>query len=150
MTAPNRVSPLMLFGVVATLPALVIGMAYLIWLGYRPDYLGHYAAGYGATLLGIVVGLAIIPRGWYRKVAVLWIVGGSMAAIALGGVAEATVYRIAKFDEIDFCNQSLGAVLAGLVTLDLFGASKPTDGTFRVGVVVSVGFTLTGYYFAMF
>jgi len=36
-----------------------------------------------------------------------------VACIALGALLEATIFRIAIFDPVDFVNQSVGACLAG-------------------------------------
>ena len=41
---------------------LVLALAYHEFLGHRSDYLGHYLAGYGGTLLLIVCTLAILPE----------------------------------------------------------------------------------------
>jgi hypothetical protein len=105
---------------VAVLPALVTALLFYLALGHRRDYLGHFAAGYGATLCAAAVHLAALP-----------------AAI-----------RLAKFDEIDFCNQSLGAVLAGSGALALAGAEKPSDAMLWTSVTVGAAFLAAGAYFA--
>lgn len=87
---------------------LVTGLAYGLFLGSRTDYLGHYLAGFGGTLLLLAVPLTM------RKRTAGWIVPGLVVlAIIFGILTEATLFRIAIFDPVDFCNQSLGAVLAG-------------------------------------
>lgn len=87
------------------------GLAYGTLLGYRSDYLGHYLAGFGGTLLLVAFPLAVsvVPR-W----SVVALVG---LAIGIGGVMEATIYRLAIFDPVDFLNQSLGAVMAGCLVI---------------------------------
>jgi len=40
-----------------------------------------------------------------------------IGAIGLGAFFEASIFRIAIFDPIDFCNQSLGAAIAALAFL---------------------------------
>jgi hypothetical protein len=93
---------------------VAIAVAYHQFLGQRSDYLGHYLAGCGGTLLLLVVTLAILPPAQYARLAPASIVLLALVAIAIGAMFESTIYRIAKFDEVDFCNQSLGAVIAGL------------------------------------
>lgn len=133
---------------VILLPPLVVGIAYDHWLGHRSDYLGHFLAGFGGTLGAVAVALALLsmaltegngtrPRtrplatrspGGETRNGVLadsrlagWITFGVvLACIGLGAIFEETLYRVAKWDEVDFCNQSLGAVLAGLAALASF------------------------------
>lgn len=76
-------------------------------LSDRSDYAGHFAAGFGATMLILAVSLALArkPLGWIA-------VGVLFTAIALGAMAEQTAFRLAIFDPVDFATQSLGACLA--------------------------------------
>lgn len=99
------------------LPPVALGLAFDRLFQHRSDCLGHFLAGYGGTLGVVALTLALVPAekfarraGWATLVAVL-------ACIGLGAIFEETLYRIAKWDEVDFCNQSLGAVLAGLGAL---------------------------------
>lgn len=131
---------------VLVLPPLVVGFAYDKFLGHRSDYLGHFLAGFGGTLgaVAVILGLLSVavastgaeapltrpsarllsprsgtrgtalaaygPRGWTVLIVVL-------ACIGLGAIFEEKLYHLAKWDEVDFCNQSMGAVLAGLAAL---------------------------------
>ena len=70
--------------------------------------------------------------------------------IAAGGFAEATLYNIAKFDEVDFCNQSLGAALAGMGFQLNVGATKPDDSIFRSICYAGLIALHIGIYFAIF
>lgn len=81
------------------------------FLGHRPDYLGHFLAGYGGTLG--VTWLAVRTLG--RRPGLTAAV--TTACIVLGWAAERTVFSIATFDPVDFHSQSLGAALAGLAVL---------------------------------
>ena len=87
--------------------ALITGAAYVIFLGHRLDYAGHFLAGLGATLVllcGLLMGL---------KRAIWWeAVGVTGLAIVLGFITESSIFRIAFFDPVDFVNQSLGACVA--------------------------------------
>mgnify|MGYP006908397321 CR=1 FL=1 len=74
-------------------------------------------------------------------------VGQYSACIALGGFLENTVYRIAKWDEVDFCNQSLGAVLAGLGSLAAGGYGRGTLAAL-VMILWAVVLMIGGYHFA--
>jgi hypothetical protein len=114
VTASGRVdrvrsSPVWAAGVAAGASIL----AYAPFYGRRNDYPGHFAAGLGGTLLLLIaVGLlSRRPLGW-------WAVAVMIGAVGLGAVAEATVFRYAVFDPVDFFNQSLGAAVATLAVLD--------------------------------
>jgi hypothetical protein len=134
---------------ISVAPALLVSLLYYILLGHRRDYLGHYAAGYGGTLSALAILLAAIPASWFEQKASLAVVAGVVLCIAAGTVTEATVFRLAKFDEIDYCNQNLGAVLAGLVAMRLAENARPSDATLRCMVAIAVMFLLTGAYFAV-
>ena len=71
-----------------------------------------------------------------------------IACILLGAVAEATAFRIAKFDEIDFCSQSIGAVLASMATLALVGQTKPPDNVLDTGLISGIAILGVGGCFA--
>lgn len=92
---------------------VVAGLAYGIFLRHRPDYLGHYVAGFGATqaLLGLVWVRTKTSLGW-QALALTTI------AIVLGFITEQTIFRVVFFDPIDFSNQSLGACTACACSLD--------------------------------
>lgn len=134
---------------VVLLPAVVASLGFHLALGHRRDYLGHFAAGYGGTLALIAIALAMIPPTRYAKQAGWVVVPGTLLAIAAGTVTEATIFNIAKFDEVDYCNQNLGAVLAGLVAVYLVQPAKPPDADFRWALLTGVTFVLIGGYFAL-
>jgi hypothetical protein len=57
---------------------------------------------------------------WLNGRELRWLGVGLVALAVLFGVAtEATVFRIAIFDPVDFFNQSLGAVAAGWLMCDV-------------------------------
>jgi hypothetical protein len=87
--------------------------------------------------------------GQFRGNAVLSIVPVCLACILLGVFTEATAFRIAKFDEVDFCNQSLGAVLAGIAAIPFVKAPRLPDNVFDQGVVVAIVFFSLGACFAV-
>lgn len=119
--------------------ALVTGAAYAVFLGHRSDYLGHYLAGFGGALLLFVFPLTFWknPLGWVVPALLL-------LAIPLGALAEATVFRIAIFDPVDFYNQSLGACVAGTCLLGRHGSLWLTLGNTGLGVIL----LLLGFVFA--
>ena len=108
--------------------ATATGLTYGLLLGHRTDYVGHFLAGFGGTLLLLTPPLLVFRRamGW----STLLLVSG---AIAIGFVMESTVYRIAIFDPVDFCNQSLGAVVAGSGVAGRRGSPAATAGAFVLG-----------------
>ena len=123
----------------ATLLAVVVlGGVYGVLFPDRSDYLGHFLAGTGGTLLLLVLVVAARPAS---VEAVLITVG---IAIGVGGHFEATIFRFAEFDPVDLANQSLGAVLAGVALLDA-EARPATTGLAALG---GVGLTLAGFHYA--
>jgi hypothetical protein len=77
------------------------------------------------------------------------IVAVCLACILIGVFTEATAFRLAKFDEVDFCSQSLGAVFAGIVAMAFVVDPKPADPAFDRGVVVAVVFFSLGGFIAV-
>ena len=71
----------------------------------RTDYAGHYLAGFGGTLLLLAFPLALLTPALRWEPA-----GVALVAIGLGAITEATLFRLACFDPVDFANQSLGAI----------------------------------------
>ncbi len=129
------------------LPPVIVGTAYFCLFSHRSDYLGHFLAGYAGTLgVATVVSTALVQMRVERFIgwAVLCV---TVACIALGGFLENTVYRIAKWDEVDFCNQSLGAVLAGLGSLAAGGYGRGTLAAL-VMILWAVVLMIGGYHFA--
>lgn len=116
-------------------------LGYRVALPDRFDYAGHFLAAFGAVLLTIEV-LRLV--GFPARPAVRALAGVA-AVISLGILAEATVFRTARFDPIDFCNQSLGALIGGL-TIDGTGAN---DGWSRTVVVLVAGAAALGGGFAL-
>lgn len=84
----------------------VAGVAYRAAFPDRPDYAGHLLAGAGGTLLLLAVVVAVLGPGPWR------VVGVVAVAVLLGVGTEATIFKYAEFDPVDFANQSVGAVLA--------------------------------------
>ena len=113
--------------------------AYVVFLGYRRDYAGHYLSGLGATLLLVCASWAFRPgRGTWTPLLV------ALTAIVLGATTEATIFREAIFDPVDFANQSLGALAAGGAILDRRLEARDVALLPLVGIVI-VG---AGFFFA--
>jgi hypothetical protein len=134
---------------VAILPAAAAGAVYEIFLGHRHDYAGHFLAGYGGTLGAMMVWLRTTPEGRYAARSTASILPLCIACIALGAVFEATIFRLAKFDEIDLCNQSLGAVFAAVAALVLTGDHKPQVKLMDFGLIVGIAFLGAGGVYAV-
>ncbi len=143
MSAPKHVLAL------SILPALFVSLLFYGLLGHRRDYLGHYAAGYGGTLSAIAIVLAALPATAFERMAPLVVVPTTLLCIVAGTVSEATVFRLAKFDEVDYCNQNLGAVVAGLIAIHVVRGAKPSDMALRCIISIGVIFLLAGAYFAV-
>jgi hypothetical protein len=132
------------FSILATIPALSVLFVYELFLGHRHDYAGHYAAGYGATFLGLMFLLRNFPANWFPVTSTCILVPLCVVAILAGAIAEATAFNIAKFDEIDFCNQSLGAVLATIVASAYTASTKPPESTMDLGLLSGIIFLSIG------
>jgi hypothetical protein len=72
-----------------------------------------------------------------------------IACIALGAITESTIFRLAKFDEIDFCNQSLGAVLAGLAAVAYVEDRALRTSEIDLGLIAGIVFLGMGGCFAV-
>ena len=106
------------------------GVVFVALLGYRTDYAGHYLAGFGGTLGLLALPLAALPRvlRWEP-------LGIALIAILIGAGMEATIFRFAIFDPVDFFNQSLGAVLAALAVQDRRGSLVAAAGAAVLALV---------------
>ncbi|MDQ1711758.1 MAG: hypothetical protein QOE45_1208 [Frankiaceae bacterium] len=124
-------------GVAAVAAVAAAGFAYRTAFPDRPDYPGHLLAGAGATLLLLALVLAIAGPDPWRVVAVVAV------AVLLGVGTEATIFRYAEFDPVDFANQSVGAALACAGFLDARRAADPV-----LAAVAGVVFLLAGFHYA--
>lgn len=97
------------------IPPLLVLFLFEFFLGHRHDYSGHYLAGYGATFSAAMFGLRVTLGTPIQRLIPFLLVPFCLMCILGGVFTEATIFRLAKFDEVDFFNQSLGAVLAVLV-----------------------------------
>lgn len=135
--------------VITILPAALAGVIFEVFLGHRHDYVGHFLAGYGGTLGAMMVWLRTVPDALYRARSTISILPLCLACIGLGAIFEATMFRLAKFDEIDFCNQSLGAIFAGVAALFLTGDQRPQVKLMDVGLIVGIAFLGAGGVYAV-
>lgn len=118
----------------AVVVAILVGFMLLISLGFpsRPDYVAHFAAGAGATMMGLAVITAVVRRPHPGFVLAL-----GVAAIGMGAAAEATVFRLAAFDPVDFGLQSSGAAIATTPFM-IGGALWKSAVSFIAGLLVAV------------
>jgi len=135
---------------VTLIPALVLAVMYYTQLGYRRDYLGHYAGGYGGTLGLLLWLMRAVGVDAARRAGPMIVVAVTVVCVGLGVITEATVFRIARFDEIDFGNQSIGAVLAGLAALGAMHDLAGNRACSLSGLIVAFLFFASGFYFALF
>ncbi len=119
--------------------AVVTAGAYFIFLGHRSDLLGHYLAGFGATLL-LLCGLAFKARERLTWNAVTV----TVVSIGIGYVTESSVFRFAFFDPVDFANQSIGACLACACVIEMLPTRRTVWTLAITGIVLVVG----GFVFA--
>ena len=122
----------------ALLAVPAVAAVYVAAFPTRPDYPGHLLAGAGATLLlGVLVLVVRRPHPFV-------LVGMVLLAVALGAVAEQTVFRLAEFDPVDLANQSVGAGLAGVVLLACPRRPLPVTAVGLIGL----GLVLVGFRYA--
>jgi hypothetical protein len=132
----------------AVLPAIAMGTVFEMFLGHRHDYTGHFLAGYGGTLAACMVWLRPMSPERLAKQGDIHVLALAAICISLGAIAEATIFRIAKFDEVDFCNQSLGAVLAGVVSLKYVSDPPCHTSEFDRGLIAAITFLGVGGCYA--
>ena len=123
---------------------LLTAAIYATLLGYRGDYLRHWSSGFGGTLGLLMFVFAILPAAQFKEWSRIVVVPICLASIALGAALEASAFRLAKFDEIDFFNQSLGAVLAVLLGWAVTHDSKPAARFLIVAIAGSLLIVLLG------
>jgi hypothetical protein len=130
-------------------PAIAVGGTFELFLGHRHDYAGHFLAGYGGSLAAYMVWLRMLPPVQFRAWSVTGNVPLCLGCIVLGACAEATIFRLAKFDELDFCNQSLGAVLAALAALSFASGDHAPAHDLDYGLIAGIAFLGAGGCFAV-
>lgn len=131
------------------IPAVIACVVYELFLGHRHDYTGHFAAGYGASLSAGALWLMSRPQSAFPATTQRHVVPLCLLFVGLGVITEATVFRIAKFDEIDFCNQSLGAVLACASLHAYASHPKLPRTTFGGAIVAGFVFLAVGGVYAV-
>jgi hypothetical protein len=93
--------------------------------------------------------LKLIPAKQLPRWGLISLAPCCLLCILLGALAEATAFRIAKFDEIDFFNQSLGAILAVIAAIPYTTSPRPRDQEFDYGLIVGIVFLSLGGCFAV-
>ena len=123
-------------------------LAFAFFLGHRNDYVGHFAAGFGGTLGLLTVVIATLGEASAPSRLSTIALNVAIVSIGVGAIFEATVFRIAQFDIVDFCNQSTGAVLAVLA----FIAARPLTplhiSSVSVGLTTASAFLIAGFILA--
>lgn len=130
------------------IPPLAISVLYLLFLAHRSDYAGHFMAGFGGTLITI---MAIVELQRDREEApstAVIVLYTSLLCIAFGTLLEATTFRLAAFDEVDYANQSLGAVLAGLSSLAILPSYPEESPLLLPSLIIGFLFLFGGFYYA--
>ncbi len=121
---------------------------FVLFLAHRTDYAGHYAAGFGGTLLALGWGIGMVPNAISLPAFGRWVFTITATAICLGALLESSVFKLAIFDPVDFCNQSIGAVVAGLA---FFAGSPPipiSGKQVQANTYLAVVFLVLGFYWA--
>ena len=129
-------------------PALLLAILYILSLGHRSDYAGHYMAGFGGTLFWIMAGFHILrdkqePMSTGSLVLVI-----TLACIAFGTLLEATTFRLAKFDEVDYFNQNLGAILAGCSSIAALPETGVDSPVILPSMIIAMLFLAAGFVYA--
>lgn len=129
------------------IPGLLVAIFFGAFLGHRSDYQGHFAAGLGGTLGATALALAVLPDALYARWSGPAVLGVNLVCIGIGAVTESTLFRLARFDELDFCNQSLGAVVASLSWMAA-GERKPSPGMIAYGTLLALAGLMAGFHYA--
>ena len=136
-----RLSASTKIGLILIVPISITAIAYLTLLGYRTDYIGHHIAGAGGTMLLLTPLSLVNLRNKGR-----WVSAVTIISILIGVVTEATIFRLAIFDGVDFINQSLGAVIAGISQSQ--GEDRRSIAMAVLSVSVGLALVIGGFYFA--
>ena len=124
-------------------PAALAGvlglLAYAPFYGRRNDYPGHFIAGFAGQLT-LLVAVGLLTRRTLQG----WALISLAIAIGVGTVTEATIFRLAIFDPVDFFNQSLGATIA---TAAVTGMSLTGRRAMAAGIL-AMGFLFLGFVLA--
>lgn len=126
----------------------LVAAGYLLFLRHRTDFPGHLLAGYGATLGAVGLLPCVVPAAAWRRHGPGLVAAGTLACVAAGIGLEATLFRIACFDPVDTCNQSLGAAIGGLSVLLVATPERPPPATVAVGVLLSGAALAAGFLLA--
>lgn len=105
-------------------------------------------AGFGGTLLMIVTTLEIQRRKEVPPSSGTIILIVLIACITFGTLQEATTFRLAKFDEVDYCNQNIGAVLAALSSLAVTPKIPEESPVTLPAMIVGLFFLFGGFHYA--
>ncbi|MEX2016165.1 MAG: hypothetical protein WD873_05960 [Candidatus Hydrogenedentales bacterium] len=132
------------------LPALVLFALWVSLFMYRPDYIGHTLAGYGGTLCALAAAALFVRLEPDEGTAAIVFLQTALLCILLGAVAEATVFRLAIFDPIDFCLQSFGAVFAAYGAILGQRWREPSSRVIAVMFAQGGLFLTLGMYYAFF
>jgi hypothetical protein len=134
--------------IVGIVPPLATAAIFEIFLRPRHDYTGHYLAGYGATLAMFMLWLKVLGPRRVETWGLRSNLPLCLLCILLGAGTEATIFRLARFDEIDFCSQSLGAVLAAVAALSYSVALPQKSHDLDYGLITGIAFLGVGGCFA--
>ncbi len=130
------------------LPSLLIAVLYIVFLGDRSDYAGHYMAGFGGTLFWLMAGF-YLQRDRDRPISVsLLVLLITLGCIGFGTFLEATIFRLAKFDEVDYFNQNLGAIIAGLSALCALPETGKESPVITPSMLIATIFLVAGFVYA--
>lgn len=111
------------------LVATMVGLAYAVAFAHRSDYMGHYLAGFGATL---VLLSALSLRTLDNRL----VAGVVVFSVLCGVVAERTVFRSSIADPVDVGNQTVGAAFAGIAMLNRAPSRQLGVGTAALGLLM--------------
>lgn len=105
-------------------------------------------AGLGGTLIAIVGAHRLLadhpdPPPLTRIILLV-----CLGSIAVGTFTELTMFRLAKFDEVDYFNQNIGAVLASLSCLSVLPEPGETAPSLTYVILIGVCFLLAGFFYA--
>ena len=119
---------------------VLTGLTFHLFLGYRSDYLGHYLAGFGGALL-----LLALPPMVRQRLSGPEILAVVLLAVSLGFGTEMTIFKIAKFDPVDFANQSAGACIAGLCLINQRWVPGHAVRVFALGALIAAAGGLSAH-----
>ena len=80
--------------ILVSVPAIAVAIVFEWFLGHRHDYTGHYLAGYGGTLMAMMVWMRTLSPSAFARWSALGNLPLCLGCILIGALTEATAFAL--------------------------------------------------------